>query len=122
MVSLTLRIGAGSDSYGPHKERETNTMSINLAIDVIPGKPVVRQSGGALDILVSVAADTIITGVEKFAPPSTLGIVLDRPGSMRGSPLADAKKVIGQTISGLRNQDLVAGVGYVEECSHGQTP
>ena len=39
-------------------------MSINLAIDVIPGKPVVRQSGGALDILVSVAADTIITGVE----------------------------------------------------------
>ena len=74
-------------------------MSINLAIDVIPGKPVVRQSGGALDILVSVAADTIITGVEKQVPPITLGIVLDRSGSMNGEPLTDAKKVIGQIIN-----------------------
>jgi Ca-activated chloride channel family protein len=111
MVSLTLRIGAGSDSHDPYKERETN-MSINLAIDVIPGKPVVRQSGGALDILVSVAADTIVTTAEINVPPITLGIVLDRSGSMNGEPLNDAKKVIAQIINGLRPQDRVAVVAY----------
>lgn len=111
MVSLTLRIGAGSDSHDPHKERETN-MSINLAIDVIPGKPVVRQSGGALDILVSVAADTIKTTSHMDLPPVTLGIVIDRSGSMNGEPLTDAKKVIGQIINGLRPQDRVAVVAY----------
>ena len=120
MVSLTLRIGAGSDSHDPYKERETN-MSINLAIDVIPGKPVVRQSGGALDILVSVAADTIITGAEINIPPITLGIVLDRSGSMNGEPLTDAKKVIAQIISGLRPQDRVAVVAYDTRVGHFQT-
>ncbi|MFZ4783701.1 MAG: vWA domain-containing protein, partial [Armatimonadaceae bacterium] len=87
-------------------------MSINLAIDVIPGKPVVRQSGGTLDILVSVAADTIVTAAEINVPPITLGIVLDRSGSMNGEPLTDAKKVIAQIINGLRPQDRVAVVAY----------
>ena len=86
-------------------------MSIQLKVDIIPGKPVVRQTSGCLDILVSVAATTL-EQMQSAPLPVSLAIVIDRSGSMSDGPLEDAKRVVATIIRGLRPVDRVAIVAY----------
>ena len=91
---------------------------------ITPVAAALPVGGGTLDLIVRVQAHdqpADHSAQHRPSPPKRLALVVDRSGSMSGSPLADAKKVIGQIINGLRPQDRVAVVAYDDEVSIVQT-
>jgi len=92
----------------------TNKNKINIQMswdkEVIPAKTESKRS-----LLVELTANSDLSSKKKARRPVNLALVIDRSGSMRGSPIAAAKSAVMQIADQLNSKDRLSLVSFDNE-------
>ena len=92
----------------------TNKNKINIQMswdkEVIPAKTESKRS-----LLIELTANSDLSSKKKARRPVNLALVIDRSGSMRGSPIAAAKSAVMQIADQLNSKDRLSLVSFDNE-------
>lgn len=85
---------------------------VEITLEARPARRLVRPTGSHRHIVFSLRVGELARQVERR--PLTVGLVLDRSGSMSGNKLRDAKRVVQKIFSSLGERDRAAIVIFDE--------
>lgn len=88
-------------------------LSLDFRIIIAPLRAgLVADQDNIVDVLVRIQAPDQPTGQARQHPPKALALALDCSGSMRGSPLTEAKRCAQYVLQTLRPSDAVAVIQF----------
>src|SRR5574337_1490828 len=91
-------------------------LSLNAKVIIAPLRVgLVAGQDNVVDVLVRIQAPDQPPAQTRQHPPQALALVLDRSGSMCGSPLVEAKRCAQYVLQTLRPADAVAVVQFDDE-------
>jgi len=92
-------------SDSEHSER-TGGRGVRITLEARPERRLVRPTGSKRHVVFSLRVGELAQRLERR--PLTLGLVLDRSGSMQGEKLRAAKQVVAAIVRGMDERDRVA--------------